>query len=255
MADSNRVHKSIICVKFSTFGIGILLLPIGSLFVCVVLSILLNFESATATHCRVANYLPSISAAVGGFTPQRYIWRMCIAIHCGPRLFAVLAYYNSFHQLTVHSCQKLYHLLVTSTTALHLVENFCLLLLTCISSIENYVIHETSFIVFLVCSEFYMFLTCILSHWTRSNNSINQDLRSFQWKVALFVINLSTCGLAAYFFYRHNTYCEPGVYTLFAACEYLIVATNIAFHATAVLDFGQGDIVYSARTLKSLKSL
>jgi len=87
---------------------------------------------------QVDNYLPSISSAIGGYTPQRYVWRVCIALHCSPRFIAVIGYYNLFHQRQVPTCQWLYHAVINLNTVLNVVENFCLLLLTCISSTEDY---------------------------------------------------------------------------------------------------------------------
>lgn len=43
---------------------------------------------------------------------------------------------------------------------------------------------------------------------------------------------------ATYFFFRHNSHCEPYIYTLFALSEYIIVLSNIYFHSLAYYDLG-----------------
>ena len=42
---------------------------------------------------QVFNVVPSISA-VTGISPGRYLWRMVIAFHLGPRLLIVSTYYH-----------------------------------------------------------------------------------------------------------------------------------------------------------------
>lgn len=44
-----------------------------------------DLESATYTHCGVKNYLPSLSAAMGGFSLSQTVWRIAIALHAAPR--------------------------------------------------------------------------------------------------------------------------------------------------------------------------
>lgn len=63
---------------------------------CISLAVLLHFDEATRTHCNVVNYLPTISAAFGAHTPEKYIWRICICLHLLPRFFIAFAYANFY---------------------------------------------------------------------------------------------------------------------------------------------------------------
>lgn len=49
-----------------------------------------------------------------------------------------------------------------------------------------------------------------------------------------------------YFFVRHNAYCEPGIYSLFATAEYVVVVTNVAFHATVYYDLNDKSLAVLA---------
>lgn len=60
---------------------------------------------------------------------------------------------------------------------------------------------------------------------------------SFEYKVLAATIACFSTVIASYLYYRHNSYCEPGVYTLFAIAEYCFVVSNIAFHSTLLYDF------------------
>lgn len=39
---------------------------------------------------------------------------------------------------------------------------------------------------------------------------LHQEILSQRWKLRLFLFNISCCLAAAYFFRRHNKFCEPG---------------------------------------------
>ncbi|CAL4122856.1 unnamed protein product [Meganyctiphanes norvegica] len=69
-------------------------LPFGAFLSCIYLSVKYDFEESTATHCGVPNYLPSISSAIGAFSPQGYIWRSALALHSAPRFLVAAMYYR-----------------------------------------------------------------------------------------------------------------------------------------------------------------
>ncbi|XP_063222761.1 post-GPI attachment to proteins factor 2-like [Bacillus rossius redtenbacheri] len=214
-------------------------LPLLSFIFCVLWSILFNFERATYTHCEVPNYLPSISAAIGSYAPQKYVWKTAIAIHAGPRFLVARMYYKYYQKVLF----EWIHFLAAIACWLNVLENMALIGLTFITSSENYSVHEKFFVTFMVASELYMMLTCYLLRSMRAEPPDNVEARSLRIKYQLLAVNMTSFALAAYFFLRHNWYCEPGVYSLFAFCEYVVVLTNMGFHMTASWDFHSRELL------------
>ncbi|CAM9201601.1 unnamed protein product [Lampetra planeri] len=293
-------------------------LPLVAFFFCVAWSLLYHFDASTATHCGVWNLLPSISAAIGGFTPQRYVWRTLLGLHAPPRLLLALAYLRRYRSHPPGTAAPLLLLhrggggdgggrrvaalrLPRLAFLANLAELGGLLGLTNVSSNENHgggggqrgggggvqwgavaqrsahehdrrsrptsaddflvrsvaspwgllarrrlkprrrrgrqrqpgPLHKLAFVTFILGAACYMLLTCRLWSYAASD----EERRSYLWKRRLAAINLLSCLLAVCAYRRHNRYCEPGVYTLFALCEYAVVFSNIAFHWTAVWDF------------------
>ncbi|XP_048774042.2 post-GPI attachment to proteins factor 2-like isoform X2 [Ostrea edulis] len=157
-------------------------LPFFATLFCVIWSVLFNFKESTATHCRVPNYLPSISAAIGGYVPQRNVWRICIALHAFPRFLIACAYFHYHMQFLVEKWKRCYTILAGLCTLLHVVENFALVVLTYISSLENREVHEDMFVLFMVTSEVYMLLTCFVYRWGHSSNGRVMTQRSSCWR-------------------------------------------------------------------------
>ncbi|XP_051782458.1 post-GPI attachment to proteins factor 2 isoform X2 [Erpetoichthys calabaricus] len=193
-------------LRFTIFAVGTVCLPLFGFLSCVFVSLCFHFKESTATHCGVPNYLPSISAAIGGETPERYIWRFCIGLHSAPRFLLSVAYWNHYRFL---SLERSYQLFCHVTLVLSILENLGLLILTYVSSAENYVIHKYAFILFMLSALSYMGLTCKLWRMAKKNTA----LTSYTWKKRFFIINLTFFVLSLVSFVRHNSYCEPGVMT------------------------------------------
>ncbi|KAK5917602.1 hypothetical protein CgunFtcFv8_002436 [Champsocephalus gunnari] len=235
--------RPLIRVPFTSFAVATVLLPLTGLIACLFTSILYHYEDATYTHCKVSNYLPSISSAISR-VPERYIWRSCIGLHSAPR-FLVSAAYFSFYRGRFSS-RPLEQLLSVLNLICSLTENTGLLLLTYVSSTETYNVHKYGFAVFMGSSLLHMLITCRLWMVIRRHYVHSEEKTSCVWKLRLFLFNVCCFLSAAYFFRRHNQHCEAGVYTLFSLFEYLVVFSNMAFHMTAFWDFGSKEVIVAA---------
>ncbi|XP_037928459.1 post-GPI attachment to proteins factor 2-like [Teleopsis dalmanni] len=226
-------QKRVAQVSFKKFISIVLSLPLGGFTFCVLWSLIFEFERSTRTHCDVSNLLPSLSAAIGTYEPQKTIWRLAICLHMPARLIIAHLYYKYYRDVLYPSR----HTLAKVAYALNVIENLALVSLSLWTSTNDYEIHRNAFVTFIACSELYMLITYILNRNGRRDALLPHENKSNKWKGYLFIINLTTFLLAGYCFIRHNSYCEPGVYTFFAIFEYIVVWTNMGFHMTAVMDF------------------
>ncbi|CAF3401936.1 unnamed protein product [Rotaria socialis] len=234
---SSRAHVSM--RHFLLFAYS---LPCFALFSCVGLSLLKDFEKSTRTHCNVFNFLPSISASIGDCEPQRYIWRLCFALDSVPRY--AIAFLQLRRLLNRHhiALQEIYPLVQITNSAIHILELTFLLLLTYISSNEIKWIHECSFIGFMICSLVHMLLTVLIDYfWPRTiNYRVNDQEKLTRGKrLKWFLVNIMSFFISLYFYFRHNDYCEPNIYSMYCLFEYFVVLTNIAYHAVVMDEWDQ----------------
>ena len=86
--------KPVLRFSFGKFSVLIVSCPLFGFLFCVVWSLLYDFERANATHCLVYNFLPSLSAAIGNYQPQRFVWQMSVLLHAPPRYIVNYMYRN-----------------------------------------------------------------------------------------------------------------------------------------------------------------
>lgn len=228
-------------LPFAKFSWLTVCLPLFAFLFAVVYSVLFNFDSATFTHCNVYNFLPSISAAIGNFSPQKEVWQTAIALHALPR-FCMAASYFQYNREILTSKVNLFIFLAC---LLNVIENVALIILSFWTSSENYPVHKRAFVTFIVISELYMLLLLLLHRKCRkiTKQMTHTEMKSLRWKTRLVGVNIVCILAATYFFMRHNSMCEPFVYTAFAFFEYIVVLSNMAFHMTAYYDFRYKDLV------------
>lgn len=235
--------------------------PLFALLLCLIISYTSNWKQVIRTHCDNWQFWPSISSVIGNVTPQRYIWRLGIAISLVERMHDGLVYFQ-IHKRWIESvktglsrhAQNWVQFLRWMVCIAHYIEQASLLVLTYISSSEHYDIHELSFIIFAVFSNTHMIAMTILD-WELNRRreklprrgtpsfellfrqKLQHHWRMFYLKLVIVVVTLSSFLMAAYLFVRHNTYCEDGVYSIFSLLEWLTVILNIAFHCLIMIEF------------------
>ncbi|KAL4002279.1 Frag1/DRAM/Sfk1 family protein [Acanthocheilonema viteae] len=208
--------------------------PLIGLCFCIFFALYSNFEKATETHCRIPNVLPSISVAIGDFYWGRLVWRILIFIHLIPRVLAAFAYAQLFRVPLETIVQSAFRYL---TCFLSLLELFCLAVVSAISSKDNHFRHVLAFSIFQMAGIVHGALHIIMyritgfcDYSTHTRKSYRVKKTCYKWSVLFLII----CALL---YYRHNSRCEPYVFSAFAFFEYLVVLTNICFHATFRFDF------------------
>ncbi|EAT47494.1 AAEL001433-PA [Aedes aegypti] len=234
-------------VSFRDICVFTLVLPLGTLFVCFVSAYVFQPEEIHETHCRVYNVIPSISA-ITGVSPQRYLWRISIALHIGPRIIIAFVYKNYYRAL-IRELNDLAQIkkatsLLRIVHGLNIVEISALCCVTYVSNKENYPVHEKVFILFMTSSLSYMLATLKLLKVLQPNGpQTTQEETSLRYKRAFFALSIaSTIGLIL-FFLKHRFLCHDLAFSWFALCEYIVASANMGFHCTTMLDFPTEDFM------------
>ncbi|XP_018359721.1 PREDICTED: post-GPI attachment to proteins factor 2-like isoform X2 [Trachymyrmex cornetzi] len=219
------MSKARLVVPFSRVAWFTVFLPFLAFIFCVAWSVLYNFEHSTSTHCQVYNFLPSISAAIGHYRPQKDVWKTAVALQALLRTLVFTLYYRYYKE----HVYKWAEFLSNIALVMYAIENTSLVTLSFWTSNENYA--------------YYIMKNCL-------NIAKGSNDASLKWKRRSMMLNVICIVIACYFFYRHNKYCEPLVYSMFALSEYGVVLSNMGYHLTAALDFATTRLMISGNKLR-----
>ena len=221
---------------------------VAAFFSCILISIKNNWAQSTSTHCHVPNYLPSISAAIGSYSPQKYIWRIAIAAQFSPRVLYAYIYLQHNLAQPYHTLDHVaYPLVCRLTFFVFMVENVALVLLTYVSSTDWFFIHKLGFSLFVFCSVLHQLLHLFVCRLSVHKCEDPTERRRIRRKLLITCWHLLSLASAMYCYWRHNAFCESGVYTFFALFEYLVVLSNMAFHYMFAFDF-EGAVLHVVHT-------
>lgn len=137
---NGKPSVSCLHIPFGKFAFGVVSLPFAAFAFCVTWSLIFFFERATSTHCSVPNYLPSISAAIGNYQPQRFVWQVAILLHALPRFLVALQYVRHNKRIVRPAHRRLAYL----AFLLNVVENVSLIGLSLWTSTDDYGKTQTS---------------------------------------------------------------------------------------------------------------
>ncbi|CAH8574092.1 unnamed protein product [Schistosoma guineensis] len=208
-------------------------LPAGALVICVLLCLATN--SCVQTHCTDANFLPSLSAAVGSNEPQKTIWIISILISSAWRLLILLNSYINSRKFNSFSGG---HLSLSNLPYLSsFIEIFSLNMLSIVSSSDNYIQHRNYFCAFALFSVVYM-ITDVYVLQLRLKTTENAFLSTILGKkIYLMTFYLICLLILVLCYWIHMTFCPPYAYTIFSAVEYAAIFANIFYHYTTSSTF------------------
>uniref|UniRef100_A0A0A9XFM9 Post-GPI attachment to proteins factor 2-like n=1 Tax=Lygus hesperus TaxID=30085 RepID=A0A0A9XFM9_LYGHE len=226
-------------ISFRQLSLVTVLLPLVALVLCFITAYTFQQSEIHETHCKVYNVIPSISA-ITGISPERYLWRMSIALHLGPRFLISSVYYNYYASrvklIVPASDQEWYTKLVKICYWVNITEISSLMGVTYISNRDNYPVHEKIFITFMISSLVYMLVSLIIYRRIHQPMTKRQEI-SYAIKKLLFITSIvCTAGLVI-FFMKHRLFCHVLAFSWFALCEYIIASANMGYHVTVFLDF------------------
>jgi len=194
------------------------LCPFLGLLSCFLIAAIFHAEDTTWTHCRVYNFMPSVSAAIGNNAVERVIWKLAVAAH---NIFTILDSFIMYANLRRHGAGLL------ASRFCFLTKVFCCLalyLLTFVSSTESMPMHATGFICWLVFGSVYQ-LSFLLT--VRSLPDFKMEPHASRFIFWSYFVYFACFPLAIFWYWLHHETCWPYLYSLFGLTEFVLIVAYI----------------------------
>ncbi|EGC38376.1 hypothetical protein DICPUDRAFT_28771 [Dictyostelium purpureum] len=256
-------------LKASLLPLSYGIIATGSFLLTLFLACYLHFERVTKNHCKMYEFLPSISSTIGDFSPEMNVYRYGMALTSGLRLGTIylnhyvateeknnlLSNYRKSSMAVLEATKRLNYLIPLSTI-FDTIRVFSAGGWIYISSSEHLFSHQVGFVSYVIFSFLYMYTHCVVLYLTKikfrpgqDNSSLTsiilgsyspstqKDLFSFKWKVILGVTHFLLFIGSLKYFVDHTFYCVYLSYSKYSIFEWLLAITNIFYDTLTFLDF------------------
>mgnify|MGYP000467279343 CR=1 FL=1 len=139
-------NKPVVIVNGETFRRICIGIPTISMTLAILCGYLFQFDAVTKTHCKVPNFIPSISSIIGEGL-SKYVWRCGVSFYIAQRFLDAYCLYvfnaGLSPKATQHGNSCASFDVVNRWSSYALVwENFWLIILTYVSSTEHFPVHQ-----------------------------------------------------------------------------------------------------------------
>ncbi len=217
----SRRPSPVFAVRAWVFYAVLTAVPSAGLLLSLVMAAVLHHDDVTHTHCGVANFWPSVSAAIGNNNPERFVWTLTVGLH---NILVLLDSAMAYDRLVQSPSVSVFLARIMAWfKALSCVSLF---VLTFVSSSDYFLVHELGFVGWMVFGSISLLLFLWL--WRGSVRLVTPRER-FTW---LYLRVCATCYFvflagAMFSYWLHNAYCWPFVYSMFGICEAAVIYAYI----------------------------
>ncbi|EFA76248.1 transmembrane protein [Heterostelium album PN500] len=222
------------------------IITMTSFILTLVLAYYLHFERVTKTHCKLYEFLPSISSTIGDFSPEMNIYRYGMALTSGLRLAtiylnhhvalddraALLNLNNANSGAVAESMRKLAFLIPVSTV-LDTLRVFAAGGWIYISSSEALFPHQVGFVSYVIFS--FAFISSTDITLTATGHSLNSSPAATAPRHKR--ICSPSSGSVYSYFVDHTFYCVYLSYSKYSIFEWLLAFTNVGYDTLTYLEF------------------